>query len=73
MSEETEDQPFINEMDAYPAKNHSIDMTHSKAGVMLTVKTWGQHFANRPIVLMLTKETATDLLRRLTKAVDGII
>lgn len=64
---------FVHEMDAYPAKNHAIDMTSSKCGVMLVIKTWGTTFANRPVVLMLTKETATSLLHRLGKAVDGLI
>lgn len=68
-----EENHYVPEMDAYPAKNHRIDMASSKFGVMLSVKTWGQQFANRPMVLMLTKETATDLLRRLQKAVDGLI
>jgi len=70
---EHDEHPFIHEMDAYGAKNHKIDMASSKAGVILTIKTWGQQFCNRPTVLLLTKETASDLLRRLQKAVDGIV
>lgn len=68
-----EGEPFVHEMDAYPAKNFRIDMAHSKAGVILTIKTWGQTFTNRPVALLLTKEVAADLLRRLEKATNGVV
>lgn len=70
MSEETE---VIPPFDIYPAKNCKLDMTGSKDEVTLTVKTWGESFANKPVVLRLTKEVAVDLLARLQKAVDGLV
>lgn len=71
MSEETE--PIIPPFDIYPSKNFKLDMTSAKDEVTLTVKTWGETFANKPVVLRMTKEVAVDLLSRLQKAVDGLI
>lgn len=73
MTEENETPAPPMPFDVFPSKYFKLDMVSGKSEVDLTVKTWGEQFANKPIVLVLTKEVAADLLRRLQKAVDGLV
>lgn len=61
------------EFEVYQPKFVKLDLASSTEEITLIVKTWGEAFANRPRVLVLTKDTASDLLKRLQKAVDGLV
>lgn len=62
-------QPF----DVYDAKHFSIDLASGRDFTTFTIKTWGDQFASKPVVLIFNKEVAAGLLERLKKAVDGLV
>jgi len=53
--------------DIYPSKFFSIDLSGGDDETVLTIKTWGAQFTNRPVVLRMTKEMAADLVKRIQK------
>lgn len=72
MSEEIKpEEVTIPPFDIYPAKFFSIDLSSGADETVVTIKTWGAQFTNRPLVLRLTKEMAADLMKRLQKAMNG--
>jgi len=55
----------------YPPKFFNIDLSGGDDETVLTIKTWGAQFANRPLVLRMPRGQAADLLKRLQKVLDG--
>ncbi len=66
------DEYIVPPYDVYPEKNFKLDIANGQWEIDLTVKTWGDNYTSKPVVLVFTKEVAMDFLRRFQKAVDGL-